>query len=96
MLSFLVTAFIRGEFRDAWIWSDDPEEKQGGCTLEERSSGKADPTSGQENVAALSQVPNEASKADVEADRSRDEDRPQSSSEAKTRKRKSCRSKTNQ
>lgn len=25
VFSFLVTAFIRGEFRDAWGWSDDPE-----------------------------------------------------------------------
>ena len=28
ILSFLATAFTRGEFRDAWTWSDDPEQQK--------------------------------------------------------------------
>lgn len=28
ILSFFITAVIRGEFKEAWNWSDDPEENK--------------------------------------------------------------------
>lgn len=40
--SFLVTAFIRGELRDAWGWSDDPEEKQQASPVAANASGQRD------------------------------------------------------
>ncbi|KAI6026196.1 signal peptide peptidase-domain-containing protein [Pisolithus microcarpus] len=37
ILAFLVTAFFRGEFRDAWAWSDNPEQRQGDRPLADTS-----------------------------------------------------------
>ncbi|KAI6169310.1 signal peptide peptidase-domain-containing protein [Pisolithus thermaeus] len=42
ILAFLVTAFFRGEFRDAWAWSDNPEQRQGDRPLAVNTDGPED------------------------------------------------------
>lgn len=42
ILAFLVTAFFRGEFRDAWAWSDNPEQRQGDRPLAVNADGPED------------------------------------------------------
>ncbi|KAL4078534.1 signal peptide peptidase-domain-containing protein [Scleroderma yunnanense] len=61
ILSFLVTAFIRGEFRDAWGWSDDPERKHQACPLEATSESpdSAPPIAQTVNCNDLPHLPNE-------------------------------------
>ncbi|KAG6330671.1 hypothetical protein ID866_8418 [Astraeus odoratus] len=73
ILSFLVTAFVRGEFREAWAWSDDPEQKKNEHPLTASESERQDSAPpeirGEEDVP---HVPNEDSNGLSDAERTRE------------------------
>lgn len=62
ILSFLLTSAIRGEFSEAWAWSDDPEQKPEDTTIKVHGNGTGEaPSTAQKGFSTPKQVPADAS-----------------------------------
>lgn len=86
ILSFLLTALVRGEFTEAWSWSDEPEKKP---EVEERYLGDAKPTeTGNSSTAApsdgVAETENVEEKTDAEPEGSETEKQPKKKGKKKT------------